>query len=204
MASYENCPENVELISIATLESVFEMEQVVIRLDANGIPWRVVENDSMLFKDLAANLGHSTLYVAKGREQDALDLLLAHRKQQLEGRECPSCKLWLGPSVDICPACGVSQGVVRVLEGVEKGEEVPDGEDAGADEENTGYEGVDGGDFEEEEEEEIEMLLESLEKLQDSIEMIQTSMGRLVSRLEDLDERLQRLEKAAPTEKGQE
>lgn len=183
MASYENCPEDVELVSVATLESIFEMEQVVVRLDASGIPWRVVEHDSKIFKSLSANLGHSTLYVAKGREEEALELLLAHRKQQLEGRECPGCKLWLGPSVDICPACGVSEG-----------EALPGGEaeNGGDGEEETG-EDMDG-DWEDGDE--VDVLLESMEKLQESIEMIQTSIGKLVSRLEAMEERMEALEKA--------
>jgi hypothetical protein len=161
MASYENCPEDVELVSIATLESIFEMEQVVVRLDANGIPWRVVENDSMNFKDLATNLGHSTLYVAKGREQEALDLLLAHRKQQIEGHECPGCKLWLGPSVDICPACGVSDSVARAVN--EQKENEVSGENA-ADGDEAENEGLDGG--EAAAGDEMDVLLDSLEKLQ--------------------------------------
>ncbi len=195
MASYENCPEDVDLVSVATLESIFEMEQLVIRLDANGIPWRVVEHDSKIFKSLSANLGHSTLYVAKGREEEALELLLAHRKQQLEGHECPGCKLWLGPSVDICPACGVSDGTLRAVEGGEEGEEVPGEEEAGGEDdldEDMDDEDLDG-------EDEVDVLLESMDRLQDSIEMIQTSIGRMVSRLEALEERIERLEKAAST-----
>lgn len=190
MASYENCPEDVELVSVATLESVFEMEQVVVRLDANGIFWRVVENDSMILKDLSSNLGYSTLYVAKGREQEALDLLLAHRKQQIEGHECPGCKLWLGPSVDICPACGMSDDGSRVLQNYQ------DSTDA---EENTNEEENEEESVNDEEldSDEIDMILQSLEKLQDSIEMIQTSLGKLVSRFANIEERLEQLEQRA-------
>ncbi|MBN2724803.1 MAG: hypothetical protein JXR95_12090 [Deltaproteobacteria bacterium] len=105
MASYENCPPDTSLTSIATLESIFEMEQLVIRLDNANIPWKVVEHTDIILKSFSDNLGHSTLLVESGKEKEALEILIEHRKQQLEGRECPGCTLWLGPTVNICPAC---------------------------------------------------------------------------------------------------
>jgi len=105
MASYENCPPNVELISVATLDSIFEMEQFVVRLDEKNIPWRVIEHDETLLPDLSGHLGHATLYTTKEKAEETVDLLKKHRLEQTEGKECPNCGLWLGPSVEICPAC---------------------------------------------------------------------------------------------------
>ncbi len=169
MASFENCPPDVELVSVATLESIFEMEQVVVRLDEQKIPWRVVEHDSKLFKSLSGSLGHATLYVETGRESEAIELLVAHRKQQLEGRECPGCKLWLGPSVDVCPACGTDYQAASLAR--ENGEEV-EGDDDDIDDD----------------EDEVDQLFTELENLLDIMEQMQTTMGKLVSRVETLEE----------------
>ncbi len=106
MAWYENCPPDVELVSVATLDSIFEMEQFIPRLDESEIPWRVVEHDSTLLRDPAVQMGYATLYVAVGYEEKALALLKEHRLQQAAGRPCPSCGLWLGPNIIKCPACG--------------------------------------------------------------------------------------------------
>jgi hypothetical protein len=176
MASFENCPPDVELVSVATLESIFEMEQVVVRLDEQKIPWRVVEHDSKLFKSLSGSLGHATLYVETGRESEAVELLVAHRKQQLEGRECPGCKLWLGPSVDVCPACGTDYQTAQLAR--ENGEEV---------------EGAEDDDDELEDEDEVDQLFTELENLLDIMEQMQTTMGQLVSRIESLEEEVARL-----------
>jgi len=183
MASFENCPPDVELVSVATLESIFEMEQVVVRLDENQIPWRVVEHDSKLFKSLSGNLGHATLYVETGREAEAVELVVAHRKQQLEGRECPGCKLWLGPSVDVCPACGTDYQAA-VTRG--EGEEVGDDGDADLDDELD------------EDEDEIDQLFTELENLLDVMEQMQTMMGKLSSRIEALEEEVAGLRAGAP------
>jgi len=170
MASFENCPPDVELVSVATLESIFEMEQVVVRLDEQKIPWRGVEHDSKLFKSLSGSLGHATLYVETGRETEAIELLVAHRKQQLEGRECPGCKLWLGPSVDVCPACGTDYQAASLAR--DNGEEVEGDDDDEIDDD----------------EDEVDQLFTELENLLDIMEQMQTTMGKLVSRVETLEE----------------
>ncbi len=183
MASFENCPPDVELVSVATLESIFEMEQLVVRLDESQIPWRVVEHDSKLFKSLSGNLGHATLYVQTGKESEALELLVAHRKQQLEGRECPGCKLWLGPSVEVCPACGTDyQSAIARGEGQKDGDE---DEDSELDDE------LDEGD-------EVDQLFEELENLLDVMEQMQTMMGKLSSRIDALEEEVARLRAGEP------
>ncbi len=176
MASFENCPPDVELVSVATLESIFEMEQLVVRLDAHEIPWRVVEHDSKLFKSLSGSLGHATLYVAVGQEEEALELLIAHRKQQLEGKECPSCKLWLGPSVDVCPACGTDYHSGKVMK-----EEAEEG-DSGEDDDDDDMDG-----------DEVDQLFEELENLLEIVEQTQVTLGKLVARVETLEEELAKL-----------
>lgn len=182
MASFENCPPDVELVSVATLESIFEMEQVVVRLDESQIPWRVVEHDSKLFKSLSGNLGHATLYVETGREAEAVELLVAHRKQQLEGRECPGCKLWLGPSVEVCPACGTDyQSAIARGEG----QEGDDDEDAELDDELD-------------DEDEVDQLFSELENLLDVMEQMQTMMGKLSMRIDALEEEVARLNAGGP------
>mgnify|MGYP001267714290 CR=1 FL=1 len=116
MASFENCPPDVELVTCATLESIFEMEQLAVVLDDKNIPWKVVEHGDILLKDFSGNLGHSTLLVEKGKEDMALELLRIHRKQMTEGKECWNCSLWLGPSVENCPACGADQSPKGIKE----------------------------------------------------------------------------------------
>jgi hypothetical protein len=106
MASYENCSSDTELVSVATLGSIFEMEQVVVMLDENKIPWQVVEHDDIIMKNFSGNIGHSTLLVESGKEKESLELLRIHRRKQIEGHECSGCGLWLGPTVESCPACG--------------------------------------------------------------------------------------------------
>jgi hypothetical protein len=113
MKSYENCPEGISLVSVAILESIFEMELLVVSLDENEIPWKVIEHASSVFilNNISGSLGHSTLYVQDGKEKMALDLLKKQRIEQTQGKECKHCGLWLGPNVILCPACKNDQQI---------------------------------------------------------------------------------------------
>ncbi len=105
MTTYEHCPPDTELLPVMTLDSIFEMEQVVEILEIEGIPWKVVQADDILLKSFSANLGLGVLWVPKGLEEKALGLLEEFRANQAKGRECESCGLWLGSGVERCPAC---------------------------------------------------------------------------------------------------
>ncbi|MBU1239624.1 hypothetical protein KKF84_18965 [Myxococcota bacterium] len=105
MASYENCPPQTDLVPVIKLESIFEMEQIVEILDQQMIPWKVIQADDILQKSFASNIGYSTLWVEKGQEKVALEIVKTHRENQARGHECESCGLSLGADVDQCPVC---------------------------------------------------------------------------------------------------
>lgn len=105
MSILQNNPKDVDLSTISTLDSIFEMEQFVVILDENSIPWKVVEHDDILLKSYSGNIGHSTLLVETGKEKESLKLLKKFRQKQAEGKECSECGLWLGPMIKVCPAC---------------------------------------------------------------------------------------------------
>ncbi|MDA3864892.1 MAG: hypothetical protein PF689_13605 [Deltaproteobacteria bacterium] len=109
MTTYENCSEDTDLTSVAILDSIFEMEQVVVILDKEGIPWQVIEHDDILMKNFSNNIGHSTLLVEVGKEEKAIAFLKKFRDENLKGHECSECELWLGPNIDTCPGCGTEQ-----------------------------------------------------------------------------------------------
>lgn len=111
MSSYENCSPDADLVPCATLESIFEMEQIVEALTAEKIGWRVVEHGNIIFKSFSGNIGHSTLWVEKNKISAAKNQLVEFRMKQAKGTECPSCGLMLGPTVENCPACDAEEQV---------------------------------------------------------------------------------------------
>lgn len=190
MASYENCPPDTALTSVATLESIFEMEQIVVRLDEAGIPWKVVEHNDIILKNFSDNLGHSTLFVETGREKEGLDLLLEHRKQQLEGRECPKCTLWLGPSVNICPACNtdlMTGKKVNLEERADSDEEFESEEE---------FEDEESGDRISDLEEGMDSLMETVEDLADVVENHADKLESIVAELAEMKELLMEIKKS--------
>ena len=105
MTTYENNTADADLTPAATLDSIFEMEQLVEILDQHTIPWRVVEHGDIIFKSFSGNIGHATLWVEKNQENKAKQLLVSFRQEQAKGHECERCGLMLGPDVERCPAC---------------------------------------------------------------------------------------------------
>jgi len=75
MSILQNNPKDVDLSTISTLDSIFEMEQFVVILDENSIPWKVVEHDDILLKSYSGNIGHSTLLVETGKEKESFIIL---------------------------------------------------------------------------------------------------------------------------------